>query len=202
MKIAWTCAIVLFSLLLLTGCVQTRILEDGHAPYSQKYVSVQRFAARIQGREGQVQFHDQREMEGRILLLTKDSLQILPRDSVTTTVMIAMADVEHLQYRQPWLGGVEGFAIGTVGGALLFGGIGWAMESGGHSEMKGLATGILAMGGGVLGAITGIIVGANVGGVHRAILVRPAFDSAATSNRSRAIDIDSITNDASVRKDE
>jgi len=144
---------------LLCGCSTTyTIVEPGDSnPYTKPF-----FAKHIRDGTVQVCFIDEREVDAIMFQVGDDSCSwIDPNTGLPGAARTK--DITKVVMKNHFLGALEGFGIGLLGGGIVGGVLGRVIEGPPRGDLSGLGT-VLAGGiGAVIGTIAGTVHGAGSG---------------------------------------
>jgi hypothetical protein len=139
----------------LDGCTSSRIIAP-HSPGAQRdTLDLAEVQESIRDRNIQLFLVDKQQINGSDAIIGADSLR-LSREEDRAAIGVPLDSIRTVEWRDHVSGLVGGFFAGAVVGGTA----GWAIGSAtSHGDLAGLGVAVSTLGGAVLGAVAGTLLG-------------------------------------------
>ncbi len=177
-KLIWFAAVCT----LLNGCTITKVLKNGEDPESEHFISTAKYLREAGDRRINIALRDGSGVHGRLASLDSDTVQIVTGDSVPCKVSYAMHDVATLEYAKPAWGALEGFIVGSIGGAILGA---YYLDVGNDrvfgKDVTGIGKEFFIGASFVFGGLSGSVIGSIIGHHERAVVSQVEAETSSNS---------------------
>ena len=110
---------IIFLVYLTAACSTSYVVTSTSTSYESDIQEFNKFA---EGREAEIVLVDETEHSANEIYLSADSLNWINVDTKMKNVT-ANSEIREIVFKNSWLGGLEGFGFGTLGGLVLIGAI-------------------------------------------------------------------------------